>query len=308
MATPAVSHVEVNGHPCRVWTKGTGQRIGFLAGFGGLPKWIPFLDLLADNFEVAVPSIPGFPGATGHTSCDSHLDWVMAVRELLREAGLMAGAPLIGSGPGGALAAEMAAFWPGEIERLVLISPWGLFTEADPMTDPWARRPHEVGPLLCEAPDRWDDLKAEPEGANSVEWPIEQARGYRTLFRSLEAMSFPKDRVETVLAANGSTDGSLDFVRERFPWVEIHEHGENLGFSAGNNRSAERARGRYVAFLNNDTRVDPGWLEPLVAVLDEQDDVICAGSRRSPGATTRRWTARAIRAASGARTCHCLLA
>lgn len=176
MNDPAVSHVDVNGHSCRVWSKGAGQRIGFLAGFGGLPKWIPFLDQLADHYEVVVPSIPGFPGGSGHTSCDTHLDWVMAIRELLSGAGLTDGSPLIGSGPGGSLAAEMAAFWPSEIEKLVLISPWGLFAEADPMTDPWAQRAHEVGPLLCETPEHWKELKAEPEGANSIEWPIEQAR------------------------------------------------------------------------------------------------------------------------------------
>ncbi|NKB49100.1 MAG: alpha/beta fold hydrolase [Alphaproteobacteria bacterium] len=176
MTVPAVSHVDVYGEPCRVWTKGTGPRIGFLAGFGGLPKWIPFLDHLAENFEVVVPSIPGFPGGLGHTNCDTHLDWVMAIGDLVRGAGLLGGAPLIGSGPGGALAADMAAFWPSEISHLALISPWGLFAEDDPMTDPWARRPHEVGPLMLETPDHWNELKAEPEGVNSVEWPIEQAR------------------------------------------------------------------------------------------------------------------------------------
>jgi hypothetical protein len=108
METPAVTHVEVNGHPCRVWSKGSGHRIGFLAGFGGLPKWIPFLETLAADYEIVVPSIPGFPGATGHAACDNHLDWVMAVRDLLREAGLLAGAPLIGSGPGGSPGADLA--------------------------------------------------------------------------------------------------------------------------------------------------------------------------------------------------------
>ncbi len=176
MDAPAVSHVEVSGNPCRVWSKGSGRRIGFLAGFGGLPKWIPFLDALATENEVVVPSIPGFPGAVGHTSFDSHIDWVLAIRDLLKQSGLLDGAPLIGSGPGGSLAADMAAFWPGDIDRLALIAPWGLSDGDAPMADPWARRPHEVGPLLCNVPEHWDELKAEPEGANSVEWPIEQAR------------------------------------------------------------------------------------------------------------------------------------
>ena len=118
MDAPAVSHVEVSGNPCRVWSKGSGRRIGFLAGFGGLPKWIPFLDALATENEVVVPSIPGFPGALGHTSFDSHIDWVLAIRDLLKQSGLLDGAPLIGSGPGVSLAAEMAAFSPGAIDRL----------------------------------------------------------------------------------------------------------------------------------------------------------------------------------------------
>jgi len=176
MDTPAVSHVEVSGNPCRVWRKGSGPRIGFLAGFGGLPKWIPFLDALAEDYEVVVPSIPGFPGAVGHTSFDSHIDWVLAIRDLLEASGLMGGAPLIGSGPGGSLAADVAAFWPGEVECLALIAPWGLYAGDTPMTDPWAQRPHELGAVLCENPERWEELKAEPEGANSAEWPIEQAR------------------------------------------------------------------------------------------------------------------------------------
>jgi pimeloyl-ACP methyl ester carboxylesterase len=176
MDSPAVTHVEVNGNPCRVWTKGSGRRIGFLAGFGGLPKWIPFLDRLAEKYEVVAPSIPGFPGGIGHQSCDSHIDWVITIRDLLDEAGLLGGAPLIGSGPGASLAAEVAAFWPGEVERLALIAPWGISSNDTPMADPWAQRAHEVAGIMCADPSRWQDLKAEPEGANSTEWLIEQSR------------------------------------------------------------------------------------------------------------------------------------
>jgi pimeloyl-ACP methyl ester carboxylesterase len=176
VSEPESSTVEINGSSCRVWTKGSGPKLGFLAGFGGLPRWIPFLDALSRERTVIVPSLPGFPGGErGHTVLDTHLDWVLATRQLLDKTGL-GGADLVGSGPGGSLAAEFAAIWPGSVRRLALIAPWGLFDERDPMTDPWAQRAPEVPALLCTDPARWEALKAEPEGQNSPEWPIEQVR------------------------------------------------------------------------------------------------------------------------------------
>ena len=176
MTEPQTTTVELNGFSCRVWTKGSGPKLGFLAGFGGLPRWIPFLDALAKERTVIVPSLPGFPGGERvHSVLDSHLDWVLAAHEIVRKAGLD-GADLAGSGPGGSLAAEIAAIWPGSVRRLALIAPWGLFDEADPMTDPWAQRAPDVPGLLCAEPSRWEALKAEPEGQNSPEWPIEQVR------------------------------------------------------------------------------------------------------------------------------------
>ena len=77
MSAPKASTVEVNGFPCRVWTKGSGPKLGFLAGLGGLPRWLPFLDRLAETRTVIAPSLPGYPGATGHTELDTHLDWVL---------------------------------------------------------------------------------------------------------------------------------------------------------------------------------------------------------------------------------------
>ena len=111
VSAPKAATVEVNGFPCRVWTKGSGPKLGFLAGLGGLPRWLPFLDRLAETRTVIVPSLPGYPGATGHTELDTHLDWVLAVRQLIDKAGL-AGADLVGASVGGAFAAEMAAIFP----------------------------------------------------------------------------------------------------------------------------------------------------------------------------------------------------
>lgn len=183
MAKPIETHVEVNGQPCRVWTAGGGPRVGFLAGFGGLPKWPPFLDRLAERFEVMVPSIPGFPGATGHTACDNHTDWILATRDLLASAGLLDGSPLVGSGPGGAMAAEMAAFWPKAVSKLALIAPWGLFDEADPMGDPWAQRKPALASFLCADAVKWNEQLSPPDGADPVEWPIVQARALEAAAR-----------------------------------------------------------------------------------------------------------------------------
>ena len=176
MSEPETSIVEVNGFSARVWRKGSGAKLGFLAGYGGLPRWIPFLDELAKSRTVIVPSLPGFPGGDrGHTVLDTHLDWLLAVRELLEKSELL-GADLAGSSVGGSLAAEMAALWPDTVRRLALIAPFGLFVDADPPTDPWAQRADAAPGLMCADPEIWQGLKAMPEGANSIEWPIEQTR------------------------------------------------------------------------------------------------------------------------------------
>jgi pimeloyl-ACP methyl ester carboxylesterase len=176
--------VELNGFACRVWRKGAGPRLGFLAGFGGLPRWIPFLDALAAERTVIIPSLPGFPGGErGHSVLDSHLDWVLAVRQLIEKAGLD-GADLAGSTVGGSFAAEIAAIWPQAVRRLALIAPWGLFDDKEPMADPWAQRAPELPGLFCADPERWNELKAEPAGTNAPEWPIEQTRASEAAARA----------------------------------------------------------------------------------------------------------------------------
>jgi pimeloyl-ACP methyl ester carboxylesterase len=184
LSEPTTTAVEVNGFSCRVWTKGNGPKLGFLAGFGGLPRWIPFLDELAKTRTVIVPSLPGYPGGgLGHTVLDTHIDWVLAVRQIVEKAGL-AGADLLGASVGGAFAAEMAAIFPGHVRRLALIAPFGLFDEAEPAADPWAQRKDQVAALMCADGARWDELVAAPDGANSIEWPIEMTRAAEAAARA----------------------------------------------------------------------------------------------------------------------------
>ena len=71
-----------------------------------------------------------------------------------------------------------------------------------------------------------------------------------------------------VVADNGSTDGSLEAVRERFPEVLVVENGANLGFSAGNNRGIEAALDAgagWVVLVNNDAVLEPQALDALRA-------------------------------------------
>jgi GT2 family glycosyltransferase len=68
---------------------------------------------------------------------------------------------------------------------------------------------------------------------------------------------------EVLLVDNGSSDGSVDLVKIGFPSVRIVSTGSNVGFAAGNNAGAHAARGKYLAFLNNDTVPADDWLQQL---------------------------------------------
>lgn len=83
---------------------------------------------------------------------------------------------------------------------------------------------------------------------------------------SLRQATYPALRIMVV--DNASTDGSVAAIRDRFPEVEVLVMTKNLRFAGGNNagmRVALGAGAEYVLLLNNDTVVDPGFIEPLVA-------------------------------------------
>jgi GT2 family glycosyltransferase len=73
--------------------------------------------------------------------------------------------------------------------------------------------------------------------------------------------------VETVVVDHGSSDGTVAFVRERFPEVVVVEQ-ENKGLAAGWNAGIARTHGRYVLLLNSDAWLDDGALDALVAYAD----------------------------------------
>ncbi|HEX7242951.1 MAG TPA: glycosyltransferase family 2 protein, partial [Longimicrobiaceae bacterium] len=75
--------------------------------------------------------------------------------------------------------------------------------------------------------------------------------------------------LQVVVVDNGSTDGSVQTVRERHPWVELICNDVNTGFAYPNNQGLAVSTGRYVILLNSDTLVRPGAFERLVRFMDE---------------------------------------
>lgn len=72
---------------------------------------------------------------------------------------------------------------------------------------------------------------------------------------------------EIILVDNASIDDSVFYVQQSFPEVRVLCNQANLGFARGCNTAARYAQGQYLAFLNPDTIVRPGWLEALIAAL-----------------------------------------
>lgn len=79
--------------------------------------------------------------------------------------------------------------------------------------------------------------------------------------------------VRIIVADNGSTDDSVEVLQREFPSVEVICMEKNYGFADGYNRALEQVDAEYCVLLNSDVETPEGWLEPLVACLDNDKSV-----------------------------------
>lgn len=98
-----------------------------------------------------------------------------------------------------------------------------------------------------------------------------------TCLDSLRAQTFQD--FEVIVADNGSTDGSQDFMREYYPEFRLLELGTNRGFTGACNAGYGVAEGELIVLLNNDTEADPGWLAAIVAAFNEHPGVGIVASK-----------------------------
>jgi GT2 family glycosyltransferase len=96
----------------------------------------------------------------------------------------------------------------------------------------------------------------------------------RSIFEGTHTISF-----EVIVSDNASTDGSIEFVREKYPIVHVVENRANLGFAKGNNAGIRVSRGEYVLILNPDTIIHDGALDKLVAFADRNPQAGAFGCR-----------------------------
>jgi GT2 family glycosyltransferase len=83
----------------------------------------------------------------------------------------------------------------------------------------------------------------------------------------------PHEQLEVVVVDNGSRDGTaeyLDALPDTAPCVRMLRNGENRGFPAAANQGLAAARGTALVLLNNDVLVPEGWLDPLLAALEDR--------------------------------------
>jgi hypothetical protein len=78
---------------------------------------------------------------------------------------------------------------------------------------------------------------------------------------------------------NGSTDGSIEYVKEHFPWAKAIAFRENLGFAKAYNEAIKMVDADLVGILNNDTRVDKRWLQELVNAMLKDESIAAVGSK-----------------------------
>ena len=106
-------------------------------------------------------------------------------------------------------------------------------------------------------------------------------RSLSPLARCLHSLErhLPAGVAEVVILLNGASPDVSRYVEGQVGGAKVVRSSVNLGFAGGCNRAAAAASGEYLVLLNDDTEIQPGWLEALVDAADSDPGVGAVGSR-----------------------------
>ncbi|MBS1716131.1 MAG: glycosyltransferase family 2 protein [Armatimonadetes bacterium] len=107
------------------------------------------------------------------------------------------------------------------------------------------------------------------------------------------------DKLERCLAAvgqdhpvivvdNASSDGSVEMARMKFPWVRLIANEKNLGFGAANNQGLRECKTPLALLLNSDAYADPGAIDRLASVFQDEGVVAAGGRLLNPDRTLQQ--------------------
>ena len=81
---------------------------------------------------------------------------------------------------------------------------------------------------------------------------------------------------EVIIADNGSTDDSIDFLRKNYPSLRLIQMDKNHGFAEGYNRAIAQINAEYYVLLNDDVEVTAGWIDKVVDLMDSDRSIAIA--------------------------------
>lgn len=95
----------------------------------------------------------------------------------------------------------------------------------------------------------------------------------KNCLNSVLASKTDKYKIQIIAVDNGSCDGSVQMIRKEFPQVILVDNKENYGFARGNNDGLLKAKGKYILFLNSDTKLFPETLKTMLDYMEENSKV-----------------------------------
>ncbi len=97
-------------------------------------------------------------------------------------------------------------------------------------------------------------------------------------FGALLKLNYPGNKIEILMVDNCSDDDSVNFVKKNFPKVKILKNDIN-NYARANNLGAKKAKGDFIAFINNDVQVHRNWLVELINVMHREKRLGIAGGK-----------------------------